>query len=119
MTVLLRAVLVFEALVVALAVPVAVNVAGEGQPAVPVSLLAAALCLVGVVALRWPWGVWVGWAAQAAILAIAVVLPPMVVLGAVFVALWAWSVVLGRRIDAARRGPTDGPAHSRETPPPA
>lgn len=108
MIVLLRAVLLFEAIVVALAVPVAVNVSGDGRPAVAIALTAAALALVAAGTLRRPWGVWCGWLAQLAILAIALVIPAMIILGLVFIALWTWSVVLGRRIEAVQR-PPDSP----------
>lgn len=108
MIVLLRAVLLFEAIVVALAVPVAVNVSGDGGPAVAIALTAAALALIAAGTLRRRWGVWCGWLAQAAILAIALAIPAMIILGLVFTALWTWSVVLGRRIEAVQR-PSDSP----------
>lgn len=47
------------------------------------------------------WAVWLGWVLQTVLLATAVVLLPMLVVGGLFVGLWIWSWVRGRGIDRA------------------
>lgn len=103
MRVLTSSVLVMEAIVLLLAIPVAV-VAG-GQPAAAGWLLAglalACALLPGLV--NRPYYVAVGWALQLAVLASGVLAPMMFILGAVFTALWWTAVRLGRKADTGNR----------------
>ena len=94
---LASAVLAFQAIVIALAIPVAVAiydvdaaVAGWGG-----GLLAIA-CLVLIGLLRYPWAYTVGWILQALTIAAGFAVPAMFFLGAMFAALWWWALRLGR-----------------------
>lgn len=49
--------------------------------------------------LRNDWAVWVGWAIQAALILLGFVHPALFVTGAIFVAIWTYCFVVGRRID--------------------
>jgi hypothetical protein len=102
MRVLTSSVLVMEAIVLGLAIPVAL-VAG-GQPAAVGWLLGgvALACLVLPAFGSRPLFVPAGWALQVALLAAGVFEPFLFVLGALFAILWAIAVRLGRRADAAR-----------------
>ncbi|MBX3100158.1 MAG: DUF4233 domain-containing protein [Salinibacterium sp.] len=53
-------------------------------------------------ALRFRWGVWLGWALQAVLVATGILLPIMFVVAAGFVAIWVYCFVKGRQIDRAR-----------------
>ena len=64
------------------------------------------LCVVGAGLMRRsPLGVSVGWAVQLLTFAYAVVLPPMIAVGVIFLALWVGCLVQGRKVDVedARR----------------
>lgn len=111
MRTLTAAVLAFEAVVVALAVPTAVAL-GHGGPRVVVGgLLLAVACLVcaGLTGRRA--GLVGGSALQALVLLTGLVLPAMVVLGLLFTGLWVTALVLPGRADAerARRGDASAP----------
>jgi uncharacterized protein DUF4233 len=77
----------------------------------------AVLCILDAGLLRRPWGVTLGWLLELATLAMALVVPAMVVVGLVFLALWVVALVQGRRMDAltadylARTGTDDTSAH--------
>lgn len=60
------------------------------------------VCLLAAGVVRRPGGVAVGWVVQVLVLATALVLPAMIVMGLVFAALYGWFVVLGGRIDRQR-----------------
>jgi len=60
------------------------------------------VCLLVVGVVRRPGGIVLGWVVQVLVLATAVVVPAMLALGLVFVALYAWFMVLGGRIDRDR-----------------
>lgn len=62
----------------------------------------AAACVLTAGLLRKPWAYYLGWAIQAASLALGLVVPMMVLLGVVFTALWAGAFFLGGRIDAEK-----------------
>lgn len=63
-------------------------------------LTAACLLAAGVV--RRPGGLALGWVLQVLVLATAFWVPAMLFLGAVFVALWVWLLLIGTRIDRDR-----------------
>ncbi|WP_396450394.1 DUF4233 domain-containing protein [Actinomadura sp.] len=96
-------VLACEAIVIALAIPVAVavlDVDGATAGAVCGSLAVACLVLAGL--LRRPWAVPAGTALQVLIIATGFMVPAMFFLGAVFGALWWTAIWLGRKAASAR-----------------
>jgi len=92
-------VLVFEAVVIGLAIPVAITIA-HAQPAqagVAGGVLAvAALVIAGLVG-RQRWALVGGSVLQAAVIATGVVVPVMYGLGVIFAGLWSTAIWLGRR----------------------
>jgi hypothetical protein len=50
---------------------------------------------------RYPWGVWVGWALQALLLATGILLPALYIAAGFFVAMWIFCFVRARQIDRA------------------
>jgi hypothetical protein len=110
MRVLTSSVLVMEAIMLGLAIPVAV-VAG-GQPASAGWLLGflAVACLLLPAAFGRPFYVPVGWALQVAVIACGALEPMLFALGAVFAALWWAALHLGRKVEQAQ---------SAQKPPPA
>ena len=102
MRVLGTSVLVFEAIIVLLAIPVA-GVGGtiSGPPWVFIStgiLLALALVALAGVIMK-PWAVSVGWVLQALVMLTAILVPVMLIVGGIFVALWWLAVKWGRQVD--------------------
>jgi len=59
-------------------------------------------CLLAAGLARRPGGIVVGWVLQAALVVTGIWVPAMFALGAVFVAVWAWLLSVGRRIDRDR-----------------
>ncbi len=102
MSILTRAVLAFEALVILLALPVATHVNHQGVSAVWLlaGLAVAAVISAGMV--RRPGGLILGSGLQVAILAAGLVAPALAVIGALFAALWVIALVVGRRGEALR-----------------
>lgn len=49
---------------------------------------------------RYNWGVWLGWAFQAVIISIGVLMPLMFFIGAGFLALWIFCFFTARRLDS-------------------
>ena len=100
---LFAAVLTCEAIVIALAIPVAVtvlDVAGATAGAVCGGLAAACVLLAGL--LRFPWAVAAGSVLQVLIIATGFMVPAMFFLGAVFGGLWATCIWMGRKAAAAQ-----------------
>lgn len=62
----------------------------------------ALACLLGAGLVRRPGGIALGWVLQLAVLATGFWVPAMFVMGAVFTAMWAWLLSIGRRIDRDR-----------------
>lgn len=97
------AILFFEAVVIALATPVMIQVEDvQRNLALTLGLGLAVLCLLTIGLLRAPWGYWVGHAIQVAMIALGLLVPIMFVVGAMFAALWWGAVALGRKIAADR-----------------
>jgi Protein of unknown function (DUF4233) len=94
-------VLVFEAIVIGLAIPVAITIEHEPHTAAGVAggVLAAVAVLLAAVVGRpgQGWALAAGSLLQVAVIAVGVVVPAMFVLGAVFAALWAVAIWLGLR----------------------
>lgn len=60
---------------------------------------------------RYPWGVWIGWALQLVLLATGILLPALYIAAAFFIAMWIFCFVRARQIDranASRATPTEG-----------
>jgi hypothetical protein len=80
----------------------------------------AALVIILVLAIRivrYPWGIWVGWVLQAALLATGILLPALYIATALFVALWIFCFVRARQIERANRSsssPAEGHPVSTE-----
>jgi hypothetical protein len=105
----LSAILVFEAIVVGLAIPVAVSLGGvSGGLAGAVGGGVAVACLVATALLRYPFGRWVGSVLQVVTVALGLVVSLMFVLGLVFGALWFVCLAADRRIAAAQAHREDG-----------
>jgi hypothetical protein len=97
-------VLIMEAIVIGLAIPVAIHLehlrhglaGGVGG-----GLAVCALVLGGLVGRPGRgWALWAGTALQALIIAGGVVIPAMYILGAIFAALWITGIWLARRLQA-------------------
>jgi hypothetical protein len=113
MRVVLLTVLLSEVLVFALAIPVMVLVSSVDTGTA--SLFAggaAALALVAAGLLRGRLGYPLGWLTQAVAVALGVLTTPMYVVGALFLAIWVVTFLLGRRLDemaASRPAAPAGP----------
>ncbi len=115
------AVLVLEWIVVGLALIVANNVSGvPGQVVLTVLAIMTVLMLAAMMTLPERAGVALGWTVQVLMLAMALWVPLMAVLGVLFLGLWYLAVRLGRQVDDAKKARasidlTDGeqvqPAH--------
>jgi hypothetical protein len=103
MRTLCAAMLTFQALVLALAIPVATGVDDvDGSTAGWVFGGLAVLCLLTAGMLRSPAGYALGWGLQAATIATGALVPAMYGVGVLFLALWVSAVHWGRKADAAR-----------------
>ncbi|HSE56118.1 MAG TPA: DUF4233 domain-containing protein [Nocardioidaceae bacterium] len=97
------AMLSLQAVVLGLTTPVMISVADVSVgTALWIGLGLTFACIVTAGLLRRPWAYYLGWAIQVASLALAVVVPMMVVLGVIFGSLWAGAYFLGARIDRER-----------------
>jgi hypothetical protein len=113
MRTLAASVLAFEALVVALAIPVAIttqDVSGAAAGAAGGGLAVA--CLLVAALLRHRWAYAVGWVVQALAVASGFVVPAMFFLGGVFAVLWAVALRLGSRVGELRSAPHERPGRS-------
>lgn len=77
------------------------------------AVLIVLLVLVGRLVM-YPWGVWLGWALQAVLVATGILLPVMYFIAAGFVALWIFCFVKGRQLDRAQAAYLS--THTEETP---
>jgi hypothetical protein len=116
-------VLIMEAVVIGLAIPVAIvaehlrhGVAGG----VGGGLAICALLLGGLVGRPGQgWALWAGTILQALVIAAGVVVPAMYILGAIFTALWITGIWLARRLQSPRSSPTSPHLPTPPTPAPA
>ena len=121
------AVLIFEALVIVLAIPVAIVLehANRGLAGgIGGGLAVCAILIGGVVGRpRMAWALVAGTILQVLIIAAGVVVPAMYVLGAIFAALWFTGIWLARRHAAPPAAPasagSDPAPHPVPTPGPA
>ncbi|MBV9094688.1 MAG: DUF4233 domain-containing protein [Streptosporangiaceae bacterium] len=101
-------VLIMEAIVIGLAIPVAI-VGEHLRPGVAGGLggglAACAVVLGGLVGRpRMGWVLGAGTVLQALVIAAGIVVPAMYVLGAIFAVLWLTGIWMARRYDSARPG---------------
>lgn len=97
-------VLGFEALLLALVTPVMISVA-DVRPAVAVSVCIglAVLAIVAAGLLRYQVGYILGSVVQVGAVGLGFVVPVMFVLGLAFAGFWVAAIVLGRRIEEAKK----------------
>lgn len=93
-------VLGMEAIVVALATPVAITVGGV-EPALAVTggIGVAVLCVVATALLKRPIGYVLGSVAQVLAICVGFLVTAMFVLGAIFAALWIAAIIVARRVE--------------------
>lgn len=97
------AILFFEAVVIALATPVMIQVEGVNRNlALVVGLGLAVLCFLTIGMLGSSWGYTVGHGLQVSMVGLGFLVPIMFLIGAMFVALWWGAFALGRKIAADR-----------------
>jgi hypothetical protein len=103
----LSAILVFEAIIVGLAIPVAIGVTGAPRAlAIWGGLAIAVACIVACALLRTPVGVVLGSLVQVAAFASGFVVSIMLALGAIFGILWFACLVFDRKIAARQAAPS-------------
>jgi hypothetical protein len=96
---LLAALLVLEAVVVALAIPVAVLAVGRGASSAWALGGLAVLLVLAAGLVRRPYGVALGWAMQVLVLLAGLLVPALAVLGLVFLGVWVVAIVYGAKGD--------------------
>ncbi|WP_344966269.1 DUF4233 domain-containing protein [Salinactinospora qingdaonensis] len=103
MRTLCAVVLVFEAIVIGLAVPVAIQVSGY-SPALAGGLWGGQAVAAFVLSLlqRFRWAYYAGWALQFVFLVSSALMPSLLALAVVFAALWVTGIILAHRSQAAR-----------------
>lgn len=105
MRVLGTSVLVFEAIVMGLFIPVAYFTGRgglNGSTAVWIGAGLVVLCVVAAGMVTRPGGIALGWIVQALVIACGFVVLDMFVMGAIFAALWWAAVHYGRKVDDMR-----------------
>lgn len=106
MRVLGSTVLVLEALVVLLAIPIAINVSDANATyALIIGIALAGLLVLTVGVITKPIAVPIGWALQVLVIASGIVVPTMFFIGGLFALLWFYAVRNGQRVDRARELP--------------
>ncbi len=100
---LCSAILALEAIAFGLVTPVLISVEGlSTAAALLVGLGLTVSCILVAGLLRFSWAFWLGWAIQAAAVALGFVVSAMFALGGIFLALWAAAWYLGRKIEVER-----------------
>jgi hypothetical protein len=106
MRVLGSSVLVFEAIVVLLAIPIAINVSDANATfALVIGIALAGLLILTVGVITKPIAVPIGWILQVLVIAAGIVVPTMFLVGGIFALLWFYAVRNGQRVDRARELP--------------
>jgi hypothetical protein len=109
MRVVLMTVLIFEVIVVGLAIPVMIFISDvPGAAAAGLGGGTAALALVAAGLLRSRVGYTLGWLTQLAGLALGLLTSTMFIVGALFAAVWVLAFVLGKRLDSRMETSPDG-----------
>ena len=110
-------VLIMEAIVIGLAIPVAIVLehANRGLAGgIGGGLAVCALLIGGVVGRpRLGWALWAGSVLQVLVIAAGAEVPAMYVLGVIFAALWVTGIWLARRHEAPKPQPSSPPATPR------
>lgn len=105
-------VLVMEAIIIGLAIPVAIEIGhtpGRAAGLAGGCLAVAAVLLAGLVGRRASRGVLAaGSALQVLVIAAGVVVPVMYALGAIFAGFWVLAIVMGRRAESPAPPPAPG-----------
>lgn len=97
---MLATILACEAIILALAIPVAISVADvDGRTAGITGGVLAVLALLLAGTLGRSWGVPLATGFQVVVLALGFIVPTMFVLGAIFGALWAYGIWLGVKVE--------------------
>ena len=107
MKVLCSAVLGIEALVILLATSLATSNGSVSNTRLAwlLGLVLIVLLIAAIGTLRRPWGLTVGWVMQVLVLATAIVVGwSMLIIGVLFVIIWAVAIHTGQRVDALRAG---------------
>jgi hypothetical protein len=104
------AILLLEAIVVALAIPVAVVLYGGGARAAWILGILAVLLLLGSGYARQPRGVAVGSVLQLLVILAGVVVPALALLGLVFLGVWLTAVVYAGKAERAAAARAAAPA---------
>ena len=100
MRVLCPVVLLFEWIVLALAIPVAINVSDVPSDVAWTCFgVVSVLILAAVALIRTPIGVWLGWLVQVVALISALWVPMLAIMAVIFTALYFMAVRLGGRVD--------------------
>ena len=106
-------VLIMEAIVIGLAIPVAIVLEHTNRGlagGIGGGLAVCALLIGGLVGRpRMGWALWAGTVLQALVIAAGVVVPAMYILGAIFAALWVTGIWLARRIEPPEEAQTSSP----------
>ncbi len=106
MRVLGSTVLVLEALVVLLAIPIAINVSDANATyALIIGIALAGLLVLTVGVITKPIAVPIGWTLQVLVIASGIIVPTMFFIGGLFALLWFYAVRNGQRVDRARELP--------------
>jgi hypothetical protein len=106
MRVLGSTVLILEALVVLLAVPIAINVSNVNATyALVTGIALAGLLVLTVGVITKPIAVPIGWVLQVLVIASGIIVPTMFFIGGLFALLWFFAVRTGQREDRARELP--------------
>ncbi len=117
MRVLGTTVLVFEWLILALGIPVAVNTAGVSAPAAwGVFGVATVLIALAVGTITKPTGVVLGWMVQIVIVLSGIVVPLLALLGILFAGLFYAAIRLSARVDRVKATDSETPAGSARSP---
>lgn len=99
----MRALLVFEAVILWLAFPGMVQVDGVATGTAVTACLAVTIILLAATGgITRTWGYPLSWLGQIGFVALGVLTPWMYAMGIIFLVLWVTSFVLGRRIEAKR-----------------
>ncbi|WP_370566203.1 DUF4233 domain-containing protein [Cryobacterium sp. BB736] len=64
------------------------------------------LLIIAAAYARFPWAIWLGWAMQAVLIALGLVLPVMYAIGAGFAAIFIYCFLTGRRLDRQNNSAT-------------
>ena len=114
-------VLIFEAIIIGLAIPVAIVLEHANRPlagGIGGALALCALLLSGMVGRpRLGWALKAGTGLQALVIAAGVVVPAMYVLGVIFAALWFTGIWLARRHEPPRAAASDSRSTGSATAP--